>query len=69
MGVNVQGEAGSGVAQQVLDALNVRAAGDGYGCRRVSEVMGAGVRAADAGSDGLKPLVRYGWRSVPRFRP
>lgn len=58
MGVDVQRERGHGVAQQVLDALNVRTAGNGYGCRRVSEVVGARIRAANAGGNDLEPSVK-----------
>lgn len=45
------------MAQQVLDALNVRAAGNGNGGRRVPEVVGPCVRAANTGRNGLEPLV------------
>ena len=46
------------MAQQVLDALNVRAAGYGHRGCGVSEVMRPGIWTANAGGDGLEPLVK-----------
>ena len=57
MGVDIKGETGGGVAQKVLDALYIRTAGDGYRSRCVPEVVGPRVRAANAGRNGLEPLV------------
>ena len=45
------------MAQQVLDALNVRAAGNGNGGRCVPEVVGPRVWAANTGRNGLETLV------------
>ena len=57
MGVDVQGEAGGGVAHQLLDGFDIRPAGDGDGSRGVTKVMGPRVRSADTGGDLLEVLV------------
>ncbi len=65
MGVDVEGEAGRGMTEKVLDALNVRAAGNGNCGRSVPEVMGPCVRPADAGGNLLEILVKRQDHVVP----
>ena len=57
MGIDIEREAGGGVAQQVLNAFHVRTAGNGYSRRGVTEVVGPCVRPADAGGNLLEILV------------
>jgi len=57
MGVDVQGETGGGVTEHILYALDIRAAGNGYCSRRVTQIMRPRVRPADAGGNVLKILV------------
>lgn len=57
MGIDVKGEACGSVAEEVLDTLNVRAAGDGNRGCGVPEVVGPRVRPADTGGNLLEILV------------
>lgn len=57
MGVNIQREAGCGVAHHVLNRFNVRSAGDSNRCCGVSEVVRPGIWPADAGSNLLEVFV------------
>ena len=58
MGVDVKREAGGGVAQHILDALYICAAGDCYGSSRVSEVVGPCVQPANVGHYRFEPFVK-----------
>ena len=68
VGIDVQGEAGGGVAQEVLHGFYIRPGGNGNRRRRVSEVMRPCVWSAYAGGNFLKPPVEGKNRVVlPRF--
>ena len=65
VGLSVQGEAGCGMAQQALDALNVSAGADGNRRAGVPEVVGPCVRASDGRSNFLEMLVKGPEDDVP----
>ena len=53
------------MAQQVLNTLNVRPGGTGHSGGGVLEIVGAGIRPADTGSDPLERFVKRGYGKMP----